>query len=80
MSTTCLGGPNRKGLTGNIVTTHSNILVGALSGHPKAIIVCEREQGGTCLKRLDPEEMKAWLDMYRLGELWLRGDIGGTRR
>ena len=24
-------------------------------------------------------ELKPWIDKYRLGELWMRGEIGGTR-
>ena len=34
---------------------------------------------GTQLTRLKNNQLKAWLDTYRLGELWTRGDIGGTR-
>jgi predicted ATPase len=62
-----------------IVTTHSDILVSALSEIPEAIIVCERDEGGTHLRRLDPDQWKVWLEKYTLGDLWRRGDLGGTR-
>jgi len=62
-----------------IVTTHSDKLVSALAEAPEAIIVCERDQSGSHLRRLDPERLKKWLEKYSLGELWMMGEIGGTR-
>ncbi len=62
-----------------IVTTHSDILVSALSDVPEAVLVCEADEDGTHFKRLDKENLKEWLDEYSLGELWLKGEIGGTR-
>jgi len=62
-----------------IVTTHSDMLVDALTDIPESVIVCEKRDGMTRMQRLDPEELKEWLDCYRLGELWLKGEIGGTR-
>jgi predicted ATPase len=62
-----------------IVTTHSDILVSALSDVPEAVLVCEADEDGTHFKRLDKENLKEWLDEYSLGEVWLRGGIGGTR-
>ncbi len=62
-----------------IVTTHSDILVDALSEHPEVIVVCEKHAGKTSLNRLEAEEMAPWLEKYRLGQLWSRGQIGGTR-
>ena len=61
------------------VTTHSDILVNALSDTPEAVIVCEKHDGATQLQRLDANELEPWLDRYRLGDLWIRGDLGGTR-
>ncbi len=61
-----------------IVTTHSDILVDALSDTPEAVVICEKVDGATQLRRLDPGELKVWLDDYRLGELWTRGDLGGN--
>ena len=62
-----------------IVTTHSDILVDALTDTPETIVVCEEVGGSTRLERLDPKKLKPWLEKYRLGELWMRGEIGGTR-
>ena len=63
-----------------IVTTHSDMLVSAIGSKvPEAILVCDRTSKGTTLTRLDPEEMKGWLKDYSLGEIWLKGAIGGTR-
>jgi predicted ATPase len=62
-----------------IVTTHSDMLVSALSDHPEAIMVCENDGSGTKIRRLEPDKLKEWLKDYSLGELWLKGEIGGTR-
>ena len=62
-----------------IVTTHSDILVDALTDVPESIVVCEKQDGATTLRRLSPEKLKGWLEDYRLGELWLSGEIGGNR-
>ena len=61
------------------VTTHSDILVDALTDVPEAVIVCEKVDGATQLRRLDANDLKPWLAEYRLGELWTRGRFGGNR-
>ena len=61
------------------VTTHSDILIDALTDTPEAVIVCEKSNGASQLRRLDGEELEKWLDKYRLGELWVKGEIGGNR-
>ena len=61
-----------------IVTTHSDILVDALSDTPEAIVICEKVDGATQLRRLDPDDLKVWLEKYRLGELWTSGQLGGN--
>ena len=61
------------------VTTHSDILVDALTETPETVIVCEKPDGATQLQRLDPERLAHWLEKYRLGELWSRGQLGGNR-
>ena len=61
------------------VTTHSDILVDALTEVPESVIVCEKSGSGTQLRRLDGDELKPWLEEYRLGELWTRGRFGGNR-
>jgi predicted ATPase len=62
-----------------VVTTHSDILVDALTETPEAVLVCEKHDGATHLRRLDSEELRPWLEQYRLGDLWTRGELGGTR-
>ncbi len=62
-----------------VVTTHSDILVDALSADPEDIIVCEKESGATSLRRLERKELSEWLSTYSLGQLWRRGELGGTR-
>jgi predicted ATPase len=62
-----------------IVTTHSDALIDALSDHVESVVVAEKGVEGTTLTQLDAEKLKPWLEQYRLGKLWTRGDIGGTR-
>ncbi len=62
-----------------IVTTHSDVLVDAMSDQPESVLVAEKTESGTTLTRLDAEKLKPWLEKYRLGQLWTRGEIGGTR-
>jgi predicted ATPase len=62
-----------------IVTTHSDILVDALTQRPEAILICEKHNGQTEIERLNSDNLKEWLENYRLGELWTRGELGGTR-
>ena len=61
-----------------VVTTHSDILVDALSETPESVVVCEKDQTGTKLRRLEPGQLDPWLEKYRLGNLWLSGHLGGT--
>jgi len=63
-----------------VVTTHSDMLVDAMTDRPEAVVVVEKHNGQTCMKRLKEDaELRRWLDKYRLGQLWTRGEIGGTR-
>ena len=63
-----------------IVTTHSDILIDALSGDPETVVVCERDfDAGTTFRRLTAEELKPWLEDYTLGKLWRKGQLGGVR-
>jgi predicted ATPase len=62
-----------------IVTTHSDILVDAMTDCPEVVVVCEKHERQTEMHRLKKEELTNWLAKYRLGQLWTRGQIGGTR-
>ncbi len=62
-----------------IVTTHSPSLISALSSIPEAVVVCERDESGSHLRRLSPEKVGDWLKDYSLGDAWLMGAVGGNR-
>ncbi|HLI82794.1 MAG TPA: AAA family ATPase [Bryobacteraceae bacterium] len=62
-----------------IVTTHSERLIEELSEMPEAVIVCEKQSGSSILRRLSADKLSSWLKEYSLGELWTKGQLGGTR-
>ena len=62
-----------------IVTTHSDVLVDALTDTPESVIVCEKHEGQTELRRLNKDDLSDWLERYSLGELWRKGELGGNR-
>lgn len=62
-----------------LVTTHSEILVDALHDRPEAVVVCEKHNGQTSMERLDAAKLAIWLEQYRLGDLWISGQLGGVR-
>jgi len=50
-----------------------------MTDSPDAVLVCEKHNGQTKIRRLDGNKLDEWLKNYRLGELWIRGELGGTR-
>ncbi|MDQ2730332.1 MAG: AAA family ATPase [Armatimonadota bacterium] len=62
-----------------VVTTQSEMIVDALSEYPDAVLTCGKEDGSTVIRRLEQERLKPWLEKYRLGELWMSGEIGAKR-
>ncbi len=62
-----------------IVTTHSDILVDAMTETPECVVVCEKHEGKTQMKRLSASDLTEWLRDYRLGQLWTKGHLGGIR-
>ncbi len=62
-----------------IVTTHSDVLVDALTDTPESIVVCEKHDGQTEMRRLDKDDLTKWLKDYTLGNLWSSGQLGGNR-
>ena len=62
-----------------IVTTHSDVLVDALTEKPERVVVCEKYAGQTAMQRLDKDELTEWLEEYSLGDLWTSGQLGGNR-
>ena len=66
------------GKTQLIVTTHSDVLVSALTEQAESVLVCDYLENGTELRRLDVAKLKYWLEKYRLGEVWQLGKLGGN--
>ena len=65
-----------------VVTTHSRMLVDALTDHPSSVVVCTKENGESQFERLDETHLKQWLKHYgsaTLGDLWSSGDLGANR-
>lgn len=62
-----------------VVTTHSRMLVDALSEQPSSVVVCEQHNGESHFERLDGDALRDWLDKYALGTLWSMGELGGNR-
>jgi predicted ATPase len=62
-----------------IVTTHSDVLVDALTNRPESVVVCEKHEGQTEMRRLEKKDLAKWLEKYRLGHLWTSGELGGNR-
>ena len=62
-----------------IVTTHSDVLVDSFTDQPESVVVCEKHDGQTNMRRLDKVDLKKWLKDYRLGDLWTSGELGGNR-
>jgi predicted ATPase len=62
-----------------VVTTHSDILVDAMTERPDAVVVCEKHEGKTEMRWLKRDELVEWLKKYRLGQLWTKGQLGGRR-
>lgn len=58
-----------------IVATHSPQLIKRLK--PEDVVIVEKKDGATELRRLPPEELESWLKDFTLDELWLTGVIGG---
>jgi len=62
-----------------VVTTHSEVLVDSLSSSPEDVVVCEKQNGESTMRRLEQPALAEWLKKYSLGQLWRRGEIGGNR-
>ncbi len=59
-----------------IAATQSPFLIDQFS--PESVIVVNREQGSSTLKRLRRAEWEPWLERYSLGDMWRKNLIGGT--
>lgn len=61
-----------------IVSTQSSLLLDHFE--PEDVLVADRVNGATELRRLDSEELGDWLEDYSLGQLWEKNEIGGRPR
>ena len=62
-----------------VVTTHSDVIVDALTDQPESVVICEKHDGETEMRRLDKDDLSKWLKDYSLGKLWTDGELGGNR-
>jgi predicted ATPase len=58
-----------------IVSTQSVELLNEFEAND--VIVVDRDEGKSLLRRLDKQELEAWLEDYSLGELWKKNVLGG---
>ena len=58
-----------------IVATQSPLLLDHFE--PEDVLVADRVNGATTLRRLDGEKLTVWLEDYSLGQLWEKNEIGG---
>jgi predicted ATPase len=59
-----------------IAATQSPLLLDYFD--PDEILVADRVDGATEIKRLQPEPLAEWLKDYSLGQLWEKGELAGS--
>jgi hypothetical protein len=50
-----------------------------MAEQPEAVLVCDKPEATTQIKRLDPDEIESWREFGTLGTLWMSGHLGGLR-
>ena len=58
-----------------IVATQSSLLLDHFE--PEDVLVADRVEGATQLRRLESSKLAAWLEDYSLGQLWEKNEFGG---
>lgn len=58
-----------------ILSTQSTLLLDHFG--PEDVLVAERVDGGTQLRRLESPQLAKWLEDYSLGQLWEKNEFGG---
>lgn len=58
-----------------IVSTQSSLLLDYFE--PEDVLVAERFEGSTEIRRLNRADLATWLEDYSLGQLWEKNEIGG---
>jgi hypothetical protein len=61
-----------------IVSTQSALLLDHFQ--PEDVLVADRVDDGTQLRRLESSQLEKWLEDYSLGQLWEKNEIGGLAR
>ena len=61
-----------------IIATHSDMLVDCFTHEPEAVVVCDKVDGVTQMKRLCAEDFQDWKE-EGLGMAWVSGAVGGKR-
>ncbi len=59
-----------------IICTQSPIFLSEFE--PEQVITVDQIEGATRLTRLNSKEPAEWLQEFSLGELWLKGNVGGV--
>lgn len=65
---------------------HSQVILSTQSAlfldnfEPEEVLVSDRVEGGTELKRLSSDVLNDWLNDYSLGQLWEKAEFGGRPR
>lgn len=58
-----------------LLATQSSMLLDQFE--PEDILVADRVNGGTRLRRVDSQRLQSWLGRYSLGQLWEKNEFGG---
>ena len=58
-----------------VVSTQSVELLNEFD--PEDIVIVDRKDNSSFLRRLNPKELTSWLEEYTLGELWQKNILGG---
>jgi predicted ATPase len=62
-----------------VVTTHSTQLVDAMTNHADSVVIAEKDEATTGVRRLDQADIDRWREFGSLGALWTSGHFGGNR-
>lgn len=58
-----------------LISTQSSLLLDHFT--PEDVLVADRVEGGTKIRRLNSADLKNWLDEYSLGQLWEKNEFAG---
>lgn len=58
-----------------VISTQSSLLLDEF--RPEEVLVADRIDGATELRRLDAGRLATWLENYSLGQLWRKNELGG---